>query len=142
MRSGFAFFLVVASSSTLLGLAAACSSSSAEPAKLPLIEGGGKKDTADPPDEEDAEVADTYIPPGTPGRVYAHTQDTFYIYEPVGGDLKAVGKFSCLDTADPLDVVVDLAVDRTGTVYATTFRRFLKVDPITAACSEIHKVAA
>jgi hypothetical protein len=140
MRSRFAFFLVVASSSTLLGLAAACSSSSPEPAKLPLIEGGGgKKDTGDPFEEVDAEFVDSYIPPGTPGRVYAHTTDTLYLYEPVGGDLKEVGKFSCIE---PGEVFIDLAVDRTGTMYATTFRRFLKVDPITAACTEIKKAAA
>lgn len=141
MRSRFAFFLFAASSSTLVVLAAACSSSKEDPAKLPLIEGGSKKDSADPP-QEDAEVADTYIPPGTPGRVYAHTKNTLYLYEPVGGELKEIGKFSCLDAADVNDVVVDLAVDRTGTVYATTFDRFLKVDPITAACTEIRKIGA
>jgi hypothetical protein len=124
----------------MVALAVACGTSSTEPASLPLVEGGGKKDTADPP-EEDAEVEDTFIPPGTPGRVYAHTMNTLYLYEPVGGDLKEIGKFSCLDAADTTDVVVDLAVDRTGTVYATTFRRFLKVDPITAACTEIRKAA-
>lgn len=140
MRSRLAFVLVAVSFYALLGLAAACSST-AEPSKLPLVDGGGsKKDTADP-FEEDAEVADTYIPPGTPGRVYAHTKDTLYLYEPVGGELKQIGKFSCLDTADMNDVVVDLAVDKTGTVYATTFRRFLKVDPITAGCTEIKKAA-
>src|SRR3954470_21852549 len=142
MRSRFAFFLFAACSSGLFALGAACSSSSNEAPSLPLIEGGGKKDSGDPQEEEDAEVADTYIPPGTPGRVYAHTKDTLYIFEPTSGDLKEIGRFSCLDPSDTTDVVVDLAVDRTGTVYATTFGRFLKVDPITAACTEIKKVAA
>ena len=140
MRSRLALLLAFASSSAFLGLAAACSST-AEPSKLPLVEGGSKKDTADP-FEEDAEVADTYIPPGTPGRVYAHTKDTLYLYEPVGGELKQIGKFSCLDAANAGDIVVDLAVDRTGTVYATTFRRFLRVDPITASCTEIKLALA
>jgi hypothetical protein len=139
MRSRFALFLVAASSSTLVALAAACSSSPESPATLPLVE-GGKRDTADPPfEEEDAEVADTFIPPGTPGRVYAHTTDTLYLYEPVAGDLKEIGKASCLEAGE---VLIDLAVDRTGTMYATTFRRFLKVDPITATCTEIKRAAA
>ena len=139
MRSRFAFFLFAASSSSLFVLAAACGSTKETPAALPLIEGGGgKKDSSVGP-EEDAEVGDTYIPPGTPGRVYAHTKDTLYLYEPVGGVLKEIGKFSCLDSANANDVVIDLAVDRTGTVYATTFGRFLKVDPITAACTEVSK---
>jgi len=141
MRSRFAFFLFAAASSTLVVLAAACSSTKESPAALPLIEGGGgKKDSSIGP-EEDAEVGDTHIPPGTPGRVYAHTKDTLYLYEPVGGDLKEIGKFSCLDSGNVNDVVIDLAVDRTGTVYATTFGRFLKVDPITASCTEISKAS-
>ena len=141
MRSRFAFlfsFCTLAASSTALTLvAAACSSTKDSPASLPLIEGGsgGKKDSGDPPiEEQDAEVGDTYIPPGTPGRVYAHTADTLYLFEPVSNDLKMIGKFSCLLAGEP---VIDLAVDRTGSVYATTFGRFLKVDPITATCTLI-----
>jgi hypothetical protein len=105
---------------------------------LPLIEGGGKKDP-EPDPEQDAEVADTYIPPGTPGRIYGHTADTLYLYEPESADLKTIGKFSCLLQDE---AVVDLAVDRTGTVYATTgigAARFLSVDPITAKCTEIRR---
>jgi len=141
MRSRFAFLLFAASSSALTFLAAACSSSKDSPAALPLIEGGGggKKDSGDPIVDEDAEVADTYIPPGTPGRVYAHTTDTLYLFEPVSNDLKEIGKLSCLTGGES---VVDLAVDRTGTVYATTFSHFLKVDPITASCTVIKEVGA
>lgn len=141
MRSRFTFLLsfctLAASSTALILVAAACSSSKDSPSSLPLIEGGsgGKKDSGDIPiGEQDAKVADTYIPPGTPGRVYAHTADTLYLFEPVSNDLKMIGKFSCLNGSEQ---VVDLAVDRTGSVYATTFARFLKVDPITATCTEI-----
>ena len=141
MRSRLAFLLFAVSSSALTFLAAACGSSKDSPAALPLIEGGsgGKKDSGDPVVEQDAEVADTYIPPGTPGRVYAHTTDTLYLFEPVSNDLKEIGKFSCLTGGES---VVDLAVDRTGTVYATTFSHFLKVDPITATCTVIKEVGA
>jgi len=141
MRPRFAFlfsFCTLAASSTALTLvAAACSSSKDSPASLPLIEGGsgGRRDSGDPPiEEQDADVADTYIPPGTPGRVYAHTADTLYLFEPVTNVLKMIGKFSCLNGSEQ---IIDLAVDRTGSVYATSFARFLKVDPITATCTEI-----
>ena len=141
MRSRLAFFLFASASSSLVVLAAACSSSKDPPAALPLVEGGSTKKDSSIGREEDAEVGDTYIPPGTPGRVYAHTKNTLYLYEPTGGVLKEIGRFSCLDSAVVNDVVIDLAVDRTGTVYATTYYRFLKVDPITAACTEIAKAS-
>ncbi|MDB4945148.1 MAG: uncharacterized protein JWP97_4682 [Labilithrix sp.] len=142
MRSRLAFFLIASVAAGTILTAVACSSDPAEPATLPLIEGGTstKKDASSGNELGDADVADTYIAPGSPSRIYAHTQDTLYLYEPITNELKTIGKFSCLDPTDSSDVVVDLAVDRTNTVYATTFSRFLKVDPLTAACTEIHAV--
>ena len=122
--------------SVLIG--AACSSSDKEVSTLPLVEGGpGTTRDTSGPSLDDAQTADTYIPPGSPSRIYAHTQDTLYLYEPTTNTLTKIGKFSCLAVGDS---VVDLAVDRTNSVYATTFTRLLKVDPITASCTEIHKI--
>jgi len=137
MRSRFAFFLFAVSSTALTLVAAACGSSKDSPSSLPLIEGGsGRKDGGgSPTNEQDAEVGDTTITPGTPGRIYAHTADTLYLFEPVSNELKFIGKFSCLKAGE---FMVDLAVDRTGTVYATTFTRFLTVDPITGSCSDVR----
>ena len=138
MRSRFAFFLFAVSSTALTLVAAACGSSKDSPSSLPLIEGGsgGRTDGGGSPiDEQDAEVGDTIITPGTPGRIYAHTADSLYLFEPISNELSLIGKFSCLKAGE---FMVDLAVDRTGTVYATTFVRFLRVDPITAICTEIR----
>ena len=124
-------------------VAAACSSSTNEVSKLPLEDGsssGNPGDTSTPDPTSDSPAGDTYIPPGSPSRIYAHTQDTMYLFEPTTNALTMIGKFSCLDPNDSTDVVVDMAVDRTNSVYATTFTRFLKVDPITAQCTEIHKI--
>lgn len=137
MRHRFAFLLIASCSSLILVGLAACSASSDGPAKLPLIEGGSKtKDSAQPPELDSSDP----IPDASsgPGRVYAHTTDTLYLYEPVAGELTKIAKFSCLLAGE---AVIDYAVDRTGTTFATTFKRFLSVDPITATCTEIGKSA-
>lgn len=73
---------------------------------------------------------------GGPGRVYANTRDTLFIYEPVGGTLKEIGTF----TFDPVSTkadIIDLAVDRTGNMYGTTFGNFFRIDTATATCTWI-----
>ena len=129
MRVLCALVLSAASSTALAFLAAACGSSEDGPASAPL-DGGGL------PTKTDAQGGDASTPPGTPGRTYAHTVDTLYLFEPVSRDIKEIGKFSCLRKGE---VVIDLAVDRTGNVYATTFNRFLTVDPNTASCTVIKE---
>jgi hypothetical protein len=131
----FVLLTLVASSSALLSLAACSSSDDAVPRLDVVSDGDASKrpDTKEPP--APGEDAATEPDAGSgPGRVYAHTTDTLYLYEPLEGALTEIGKFSCLKPAEP---VIDLAVDRTGNMYATTFERFLSVDPITAKCSEI-----
>lgn len=136
MRSRVALLLIAGCSSSLV-VGIACSASKEDPATLPLIDGGKRKDTSPDP-ELDSSLPDAVNPP-PPGRVYAHTTDTLYLYEPVGNVLKKIGKFSCLVATDNQDVMIDIAVDRTGTMFGTTFKRFLSIDPITATCTEIKK---
>lgn len=143
MRSRSRLFLllsVLASSSAFVGVAglaslAACSSSTNEVPRLEVEDepdsSRPRADAKDPPSDDGGVLPDAS---SGPGRVYAHTQDTLYLYEPLAGVLTAIGKFSCLE---PTEDVIDLAVDRTGNMYATTFERFLSVDPITAKCTEI-----
>lgn len=135
MRPRVVLFALLASASALVPLAA-CSSSEAPVSRLDVEpddrDAGKKADTKEPkPTEEGGTQADAS---SGPGRVYAHTTDTLYLYEPLEGVLTEIGKLSCLKG---VEVVIDLAVDRTGNMYATTFERFLSVDPITAKCSEI-----
>jgi hypothetical protein len=121
---------------------AACSDTTPESSRLPAT--GDKdasrsnEDSSDPitPPDDSGSMPETFSP-GGPGRVYAHTPDTLYLYEPISNTLKVVGKFSCLDSSDTRDVVTDIAVDRTGVMFATTFDRVLTVDPVTAKCNRL-----
>jgi hypothetical protein len=141
MRHRHAFFFVVAALAGLAPVAVACSSQKDSPAGFPVTDApDGSK--IRPDSSTDAAPPDDSATPdasGGPGRVYANTGDTLYLFEPVSGDLKVVGKFSCLDPKDSTDVVIDLAVDRTGLMFATTILRFLRVDPTNASCSEVAK---
>jgi hypothetical protein len=123
----------VASACLWFGGLEACSSSEPAPAKPT------KKDASNVPPEVPPDDDGSVIPPSTTdsgpgsGRVYANTTDTLYLFEPISRKYTRIGAFSCLN---PGEAVIDIAVDRVGTMYATTFGRFLKVDPIDATCVE------
>jgi hypothetical protein len=76
--------------------------------------------------------SDDPLPDGgkPPGQVYAHTADTLYLFEPLSKTLTQLGKFGCLDEGDR---VLDIALDKTSTMYATSDHGFLKVVPIALA---------
>ncbi len=80
------------------------------------------------------------LPPdsGAFGRVLAHTGKELFRLEPEAKRLTRLGAFDCLDAGDD---VLDLAVDRTGRVFATSYRGFLSVDPLTAACAYKKKAS-
>lgn len=113
----------------------ACSSSDSSPATLGKRDSGKTPPPDPPPDDDGGVINPTPTPPGPgdPGRVYANTLDTLYLFEPLSKKLTVIGKFSCLQAGE---AVIDIAVDRAGTMYATTYNRFLKVDPIDASCVE------
>jgi hypothetical protein len=138
MRPRFALFLLLASVSALAPLAA-CGSTGPDPGTLPVTPDRDasrpKTDAADPPLNDDG-GAPIDAPSGGPGRVYAHTKDTLYLYEPVSGSLTPIAPFTFDVPAAKADVI-DIAVDRTGNMFATTFNDFMSVDPITAKCTEI-----
>lgn len=138
MRPRLALFLV-ASSLSALALLAACSSAEKTSNPLPTTDdidaSRSKKDTSTPFPEDDAGNPLPEASTG-PGRVYSHTKDTLYLYEPVAGTLKEIGKF----TFDPVDTaadIIDIAVDRTGNMYGTTFNDFFKIDTTTAKATWI-----
>jgi hypothetical protein len=81
--------------------------------------------------------ADPPLPDGgkPPGRIFAHTKDTLYRFDPLANTLTLVGAFDCVPADDS---VLDLALDRTGQMYATTYRRFIKVDATSGACTVIR----
>jgi hypothetical protein len=74
------------------------------------------------------------LPPdsGAFGRVLAHTGSQLFRLEPEAKKLTSLGAFTCLETGDE---VLDIAVDRKGAVFATSYRGFLTIDPLSAACT-------
>lgn len=145
--------LLVASTSLIAAafVAFACSS---PPAVSRIAPTDDPPDDSTPVKKKDAGPSND-LPPGAdpplpdggkpPGRVFAHTKDTLYLFDPLAGTLAEVGPFDCVphdesapDQSLQNDSVIDLALDRTGTMYATTFWRFIKVDPTSGKCTVIN----
>jgi hypothetical protein len=81
------------------------------------------------------------LPPdsGASGRVLAHTSKELYRLEPVSRMLTRIGTFGCLGQGDDM---LDIAVDRTGAVFGTSFTGFLTIDPVSAACAFVARGTA
>ncbi len=147
MRLHFIACGALLSSTAFFGLGA-CGSAKEVPGLTATTDGGKRTDATTP----GTPLEPTTLTDGGEGdggnsgggRVYAHTTDTLYFYEPVGGVLTQRGKFA--PTRDATERFVDLAVDRTGAMFATSWlysgedvsqTRFVSVDPMTAKCTEI-----
>jgi hypothetical protein len=123
----------------LLAVATGCSSA-------PKEKGGGldlqdkKEDGENDENEKPQKPGGTEIGAPNPDRpfedkpdtlaAYAHSADTLYALELSTKKATSIGKFSCV-TGDP---VIDIAMDGKGAMFATTFSRFLSVDPKNASC--------
>lgn len=89
--------------------------------------------------------SDPPLPDGgkPPGRVYAHTRDTLYLYDPLVKKLTVVAPFGGLQQgvqADgTADRVLDIALDKDSVMYGTTDTGFIKIDPVTAKVTYIHQ---
>jgi hypothetical protein len=126
----------------------ACGPDAAPANRLPVTDDpdsgpsrGGPFDSGRPPIEV-PDGADPLLPDGgkPPGKIYANTATTLYRYDPLANTIVTVGVFDCVphggvDADD--DSVIDMALDRTGQLYATTFYRFIKVDAATAKCTVV-----
>lgn len=90
----------------------------------------GRRDGDRKPEE------DPVLPDGTkpPGRVYAHTADTLYLFDPLAKELTEIGELSCLEPGDRL---LDIALDRDSVMYGTSDDGFLKIDPVDATCTYV-----
>jgi hypothetical protein len=137
MRARFVLFLSLSCTSALAPIVA-CSSDPPAKNKLPVVDDkpGSKSDAKSPrPDEDGATTLEDGGSKG-PGRVYANTSDTLYVYEPVGKALTQIGAFS-FDPADKAGAIIDVAVDGAGNMYGTTFTDFFRIDSATARCTWI-----
>lgn len=139
MRHRFALFLVLCTASALAPLAA-CGSAEKASNPLPTTDdidaSKTKRDTSTPPFPEDDTGNPLPEASTGPGRVYSHTRDTLFLFEPTAGTLKEIGKFT-FDPANTAADVIDIAVDRTGNMYGTTFNDFFSIDTTTAKATWI-----
>src|SRR5688500_798570 len=117
MHQRFALWLVATGVVSVLVVLAACGGSEKADNSIPLEDDSGRRRDARN-DQEDP------LPDGgrTPGRVYGHSESTLYLFDPGTKKLTTIGQFDCYN---PADEVIDIAVTRTGEMYATTFDRFL-----------------
>jgi hypothetical protein len=114
---------------------AACSSSTKDPATLPTSDDDASPRTRpDVGTDTTADGAHGFDSGPGAGRVYAHTTDTLYLFEPFSKKLTKIGKLSCLAPGEPM---IDIAVDRTGAMYGTSFGNFFSIDPVTASCTRV-----
>ncbi len=67
--------------------------------------------------------------------VFGHTADTLYKLDPITKVVTVVGPFQGCDTTTA--AVIDLALDKDGNMYVTTFGGFYKVDKTTAVCTHV-----
>lgn len=127
-----------------LGFAAAVACSSTEKTNDPLDvqddDGGKKRDTGGTSSSSgspDTDGGDSVLEGGaTAGRVYAHTRDTLYLFEPTSKKLTEIGKFDCMNGDD----MIDIALDRAGAMYGTGFHKFVSIDPSNAKCQLVSEL--
>lgn len=106
----------------------------------PELDNPQVKEGEPPPDE-------TPDPTPQPGRVYANTNHSLYRFDPVASELAYVGEFDCvpqdgigdLGQSETNDAVLDIAIDREGQMYGTTYWRFIKINPADATCTVLKK---
>lgn len=139
MRARLLLWLALTASSAILPLAA-CSSSATDPNALPTSDDdASSRNRADARADGAGDGDPGLDATPSPGRVYAHTTDTLYLFEPVSRQLSAIGKLDCLK---PGEAMIDIAVDRTGAMYGTSFDRFFAIDPVTAKCTKVADATA
>jgi hypothetical protein len=134
-------FALIASGFTAAAIAIACSAPEATKAK-PLDtredEDSGKKKDPPPDPGEITPEQDPPLPDGgaPPGAVYAHTARNLYLFEPISKKLSFVGPFTCLESNDSM---IDVALDRDGIMFGTSFNGFLKINTTTGSCEYVKK---
>ena len=128
-----------------IGVACTTTSSRGTPLQVRDDRDSGKGPSIDTTDDDGA---DPFLPDGgkPPGRVYANTGKALYLFDPLANKLSYVGDFGCvpqdgigeLGQSDTNDAVLDIAIDREGQMYGTTYWRFIKISPTDASCTVLN----
>jgi len=130
--------LALASALCLLGCAAVKMQSTND--------GGGGDGAASPADHPSFDIATVERPPPAPGKVYAHSDSTLWLLEPISKQVTMVGAFDCVANANVASMV-DIAVDRTGKMTGSAAIQFndalggalVSIDPTNAHCTVLTR---
>jgi len=82
-------------------------------------------------------------PPPAPGKVYAHSDTTLWLLEPISKQVTMVGMFDCVGTT--VNSMVDIAIDRTGRMTGSAAISFnnalggalVSIDSTNAHCTKL-----
>jgi hypothetical protein len=98
------------------------------------------EDTAveEPPEDTDPPTATETEPeePIAQDPVYANTSGSLYSVDPETGDALYIGDMHAAD-GTPVVNFIDLAIDLGGRLYGGTFDALYRIDPVTAAVTEV-----
>jgi hypothetical protein len=109
---------------------------------------GGPRETSPPPDGPTFDFGTAERPPPAPGKVYAHSDTTLWLLEPISKQVTMVGDFDCV-AAGTVSSMVDIAIDRTGKMTGSAAISFnnalggalVSIDPTNAHCTVLTRGA-
>lgn len=102
-------------------------------------------DLALPVDSVSFDFSSAERPPPAPGKVYAHSDNTLWLLEPISKQVTMVGMFDCVGTT--VGSMVDIAIDRAGKMTGCAAISFngglggalVSIDPTNAHCAVLTK---
>jgi hypothetical protein len=116
----------------------------APPADAPVT-ADAPADLALPVDHVSFDFSGAERPPPAPGKVYAHSDNTLWLLEPISKQVTMVGLFDCVGTT--VGSMVDIAIDRAGKMTGCAAISFngglggalVSIDPTNARCTVLTK---
>jgi hypothetical protein len=108
--------------------------------------GEAPADTSAPAERPTFDLSGGDRPPPAPGKVYAHSDSTLWLLEPISKQVTMVGMFDCVATA-MVSAMVDIAIDRTGRMTGSAALPFngglggalVTIDPTDAHCTVLTR---
>jgi hypothetical protein len=105
------------------------------------------QDTPSLADHPSFDFSSTERPPPAPGKVYAHSDSTLWLLEPISKQVTMVGPFDCVGAT--VGSMVDIAIDRAGKMTGSAAISFnnalggalVSIDPTNAHCSVLTRGA-
>jgi len=117
----------------------------AAPIDAPATTGDAPVDLSLPVDHVSLDFGTAERPPPAPGKVYAHSDNTLWLLEPISKQVTMVGLFDCVGTT--VSSMVDIAIDRAGKMTGSAAIQFnnglggalVSIDPTNAHCTVLTR---